>query len=118
VPDSLPIACSLSAADLPLRRAAMTALAHDALIEARVAGTRADLRFAAGAGVGGRVRRLVAAERRCCPFLAFAVSDGPDEIRLRIDAPAGADAVLADFVAAFGTIRPGPAASRARTRSG
>ena len=101
MPEELPIACSLSAAELPVRMAQVAELGRDALVDARVDGTRANLRFAAGAGVRERVERFAGAESRCCAFLSFQLEDGPDEVRLIIAAPRDATGVLAELVAAF-----------------
>jgi hypothetical protein len=97
----LPIACSLNATDLPVRRAQIAALGRDALVAARIEGRRAELRFDDRPGVRDRVERFVAAEGECCAFLTMGVEDAPDEIRLTIEAPLGAELVLAELVAAF-----------------
>jgi hypothetical protein len=99
--DALPIACSLDATELPLRLAEMRDLGRAALIEARTDATRAELRFAAGAGVRDRVEAVVAAESRCCAFLDMAVTDESDTVVLTIDAPEGAELVLTELVDAF-----------------
>jgi hypothetical protein len=101
MPDELPIACSLSATELPVRQTQMAVLGRDALVAARVAGTHAELRFAAGAGVRERVQRLVAAESQCCAFLTMRLDDAPGEVRLTIDAPEDAEPVLGELVNAF-----------------
>jgi hypothetical protein len=101
MPEELPVACTLSAAELPVRKAQIAALGREALLDARVDGPRASLRFAAGAAVRERVERFAEAESRCCAFLSFEVKDGPDEVRLTIAAPPEAEAVLAELVAAF-----------------
>jgi hypothetical protein len=97
-----PIACSLSATELPIRRAQTAALGRDALTYSSVHGTQAQLRFAAGPGVRERVDAFVAAEGACCAFLTMRVSDAPDTVVLRIDAPDGAELVLGELVASFG----------------
>jgi hypothetical protein len=97
----LPIACSLSAGELHVRRAQIAELGDDALVEARVEGRHADLSFKGGAAVRERVERFVAAESECCAFLTMRVEDAPDEVRVAIDAPDGAEAVLEELVAAF-----------------
>lgn len=99
--DELPIACLLTATELSVRQARMAELGRDALVGARVGGAHAELRFAAGAGVRERVRDLVVAESQCCAFLSMRVDDAPDEVRLTIDAPAGAELVLLEVVDAF-----------------
>jgi hypothetical protein len=101
MPDRLPIACSLSAAERPARHAQMAELGRDALIEAHLDGTHAELRFAARAGVRERVQSFVAAESQCCAFLTMHVDDAPDAVRLTIDAPEDAVPVLEDLVGAF-----------------
>ena len=106
MPDDLPIACTLGAADLPIRRAQIAALGRDALVASRVEGTRAELRFAAAPGVRERVERFAEAERRCCAFMAFVVADAPGEVVLTVDAPGDAASVLEDLVGVFGGVRP------------
>jgi len=97
----LPIACSLTASELPKRLQQMADLGKDALLETQTGDDRAQLRFAAGTGVRERVGAIVVAESECCAFLAMRVSDEPDTIVLTIDAPAGAAPVLAQLVGAF-----------------
>jgi len=101
MPDELPIACALSATDLPNRLREMSDLGRDALVDSDLDGTRARLRFAAGAGIRERVDAIVAAESSCCAFLAMRVSDEPDAVVLTIDAPEDAEPVLAELVDAF-----------------
>src|SRR4051794_16300562 len=106
MPDELPIACSLSATELPVRQAQMAALGRDALVDASVDGAHAELRFAAGATVRARVEELAAAERDCCAFLTMRIDAEPDAVLLSIDAPADAELVLAELVAAFSPNHP------------
>jgi len=101
MPTELPIACSLSATELPARLAEMAELGCDALIDVKLSGTHATLRFAAGAGVRGRVTSVAAAESACCAFLAMHVSDEPDGVVLSITAPEDAELVLHELVDAF-----------------
>lgn len=96
-----PIACSLSAAELPARLNEMAELGRAALLDVRHEQTRAEVRFAAGAGVRDRVNGIVAAESQCCAFLAMSVRDEPDTVVLTIQAPDGADVVLQELVGAF-----------------
>lgn len=97
----LPIACSLSATELPERLAEMAALGDAALVDARTKPRHAELRFAAGEAVRERVEAIVAAESSCCSFLTMGVSAESDMVVLTIDAPEGAEVVLDDMVAAF-----------------
>jgi hypothetical protein len=101
MPTELPIACSLSATELPVRLAEIAGLGRAALLDVRQDGTHAQLRFAAGAGVRERVDAVVAAETQCCAFLEMRVSDDPDAVVLNIAAPKGAEVVLAELVDAF-----------------
>lgn len=101
MPSELPIACSLNASEFPERLAEMADLGRAALIDARTEPTRAQLRFAAGAGVRARVEAIVAAESQCCAFLTMRVSDERDTVVLTIDAPEDAELVLAELVDAF-----------------
>src|SRR4051812_28952113 len=98
MPSELPIACSLSASELRERLADMSAIGESSLLAADVNGSRAVLRFRPGAGE--QLAAIVAAEARCCPFLNMELDDAPDAVRLTIEAPAGAEPVLHDLVAA------------------
>lgn len=106
MPQHLPIACSLNAADFTQREALMAQLGRDALITARHDATHAELRFAAGAGIRDRINTFVAGERTCCAFLTMNVAQHGDEVVLRIDAPIDAEPVLAELVAAFQPTSP------------
>jgi hypothetical protein len=97
----LPIACLLSATELPARLADIADLGRAALLAARTEGGRAVLRFEAAPGVRERVEKIVAAESECCAFLTMRVTNAPDEVVLSITAPEGAEPVLADLVSAF-----------------
>ncbi len=101
MPTELPIACSLSGAELPARLAQIAALGRDALVDAKLGGTCATLRFAAGTGVRERVASIVAAESACCAFLTMRVSDEPGAVVLDITAPEDAELVLRELVDAF-----------------
>jgi hypothetical protein len=101
MPTDLPIACSLSATELPKRLAEMHDVGRRALLDVRTTGTHARLSFAPGAGVRDRVEAIVAAESQCCAFLDMTVGDRADTVLLTIDAPEGAEPVLAELVAAF-----------------
>jgi hypothetical protein len=97
----LPIACSLSAAELPARLAAIGAVGREGLVDARVNDAQALLRFRAD--VRPRLAAIVAAEAQCCAFLAMSLgdADGHDEVELRIEAPPGGEATMHELVAAF-----------------
>jgi orotidine-5'-phosphate decarboxylase len=99
VPSEPPIACSLSAAELAQRLAEMSAIGHASLLEAEINGARAVLTFRQAAVE--RLTGIVAAEAECCAFLDMKLHDEPNAVRLTIEAPAGAESVLHDLVAAF-----------------
>ena len=101
MPTELPIACSLSATELPKRLAEMAELGRAALVDARTEPLQAQLRFAAGAGIRDRVDAVAVAESHCCAFLTMQVADEPDTVVLTITAPEGAEAVLGELVDAF-----------------
>ncbi|WP_259315349.1 hypothetical protein [Capillimicrobium parvum] len=98
----------MSASELPRRLEEMAHLGRAALVDAHADSRWAKLCFAAGAGVRDRVLAVAAAEAGCCAFLTMRVTDEPDTVVLTIDAPDGAELVLAELVAAFRG-RPEPA---------
>ena len=101
MPAELPIACSLTATELPARLAEITTLGDDALIDVLREPGLAELRFAAADGVRDRIEAIVRAEAQCCAFLNMEVRDEPDLVVLHVTAPAEADPVLSELVDAF-----------------
>jgi hypothetical protein len=105
----LPIACTLSPAEMPRRAAEIRALGRDALMTVELSEGRAVLRFRADPSTRARVERIVAAESQCCAFMDFDLFAGDDAIVLTIAAPGGGEAPvqqLADLL--VGGVR-GPA---------
>jgi hypothetical protein len=96
-PDT-PIACSLSADELPKRLAEMSAIGKDALMSVTTDGT---LRFRADEPTRDRLEAVIAAESECCSFLGLELSEGDGELALTIVAPDGADPIAAHLAAAF-----------------
>lgn len=92
-----PIACSLDAQGQRERFARGTALAAEALLDQRHDPQGATLSFAAAPGVEERLRDLVAAEARCCPFLEFALERRTDSIEVRVEGPPEARPILLDL---------------------
>jgi hypothetical protein len=95
----IPIACSLDAEGLSVRRDEIHALG--ALFRGRsVDGDAVVLRFdpAAREAVADLARR----ELECCPFFIFNLTETDGEVRLRVVAPPEAAPVLEGFVGAFG----------------
>lgn len=97
--DPAPVACTLTAADLPARivewrefyRASVTEAdaTMPLTVRLRLDGTQETLLAAAS---------LAQREKECCAFFDFAIVLGPAERWLTISVPAGAEVVLADFV--------------------
>jgi hypothetical protein len=96
-PDT-PIACSLSADELPARLAEMRAIGKDALLGLTPEGA---LRFRADAKTRVRLDAIVAAESQCCPFLRFDLAEAGAELVLSVAAPEGAEPLARDLVDAF-----------------
>jgi len=101
MPTEPPIACSLSAAELPARLAEMNDLGRSALLGVERTDTTAVLRFRPGGATGERLTAVVAAEARCCAFLDMTLRETDDALALTISAPPDAAPVLDELVAAF-----------------
>jgi hypothetical protein len=99
MPAESPIACSLSAAELPQRLAEMSAIGQTSLLGAEIDERRAVLRFRPGARE--QLAAIVAAEAECCAFLTMKLDVKSHAVRLTIEAPAGGESVLHDLVDAF-----------------
>jgi hypothetical protein len=99
----LPIACSLTAAELPARLVEMAAIGQSSLLGAEASERSAVLRYRGDRPTRARLAAIVAAEAECCAFLTVRLSDADDgAIRLAIEAPAGAEPVLRELVTALG----------------
>jgi hypothetical protein len=95
-----PIACTLTEAERPARRAEMTVIARD-LVSAETHAAHAVVRLRPAAGTRERVAAFVAAERRCCAFLRMELREDPEALTLTIDGPAGSEPVVRELVAAL-----------------
>jgi uncharacterized protein YbjT (DUF2867 family) len=93
-----PISCSLTGQELPARLAEMRAIGHDALLSL---GPGAVARFHAEERTHARLERIIASESRCCPFLAFDLREREGALVLTVTAPADAEPLAHDLVAAF-----------------
>ncbi len=96
-----PIACTLDAAALPDRMAAIATLGRDALTSVREGERDATLRFHWSPQHEQRLRELVAAESHCCAFLTFSITRAGDDLVLDVTAPAGGELALRSLVATF-----------------
>jgi hypothetical protein len=95
-----PIACTLTEAERPGRRAEMTVIARD-LVSAETHAAHAVVRFRPAAGTRERVAAFVTAESRCCAFLRMQLREDSDALTLTIDGPAGSEPVVRELVAAL-----------------
>jgi hypothetical protein len=105
VEQPVPVACTLSVAELPARREQIRSLGEDGLLSVELDERRAILRFRAGEELRRRIGEIVKAESRCCAFLDFEVEELADMTLLTIAAPHGGEPVLRDLAAAFSATR-------------
>lgn len=92
----IPIACTLSADELPGRIESARELGARALVGVTVADRRALLRFD---GEREGVDAFVAAESGCCSFFTFETSQDGERVELEILTPEGGEPVLRGLVA-------------------
>ena len=97
-----PIACSLSADELPKRLAEINAIGREALLGATPGGA---LRFRADEPTRARLEAIIAAESQCCSFLRFELAEQSGELVLSVGAPEGAEPIAEDLVNAFAADR-------------
>ena len=94
----LPIACSLSADELPGRIAEIGAIGKEALRAVEPDGV---LRFGADPSTRDRLEAVIAAESECCPFLTFHLREDAGELLLSIRGPDQAEPLVRELVDAF-----------------
>lgn len=97
-----PIACTLTADELPGRVAEARAIGAASLMSVDQGVAAWTLRFRADPETRRRLEALIAAESRCCAFLTFELRDEPEGLALTVGGPEEAQPVLADLVRAFG----------------
>lgn len=95
---SSPIACSLTADELPKRLEEISAVGKDALLSVSVDGA---LRFRADGTTRRRLEAIIAAESLCCPFLSFDLREYAGALFVTIDAADGGERLARDLVDAF-----------------
>jgi hypothetical protein len=100
MPTELPIACTLSAAEMPARLEEISALGAR-LLSRDDDGRQVILRFRSDGDTRGRLETLVAAEARCCAFLELTLNEDDEAISLTILAQEGAEEALGEFAGAF-----------------
>ena len=98
-----PIACSLPAATLGARLDRVRALGARSLLRADRTADAHVLRFRPDGETRRELEQIVAAERRCCPFLQLGLQDG-GELVLTIAAPEEGREAAAALAAAFAGI--------------
>lgn len=101
-----PVACSLTAAQLPARREEIRALGSDGLVAVAEERDRAVLRFRADPAIRERLAAIVAAESRCCAFLDFRVEHEAAATVLTISAPDGGAEMVHELAGMFAGSRP------------
>ncbi|HEY2334089.1 MAG TPA: hypothetical protein VGH58_03655 [Solirubrobacterales bacterium] len=99
--EDVQIACSLDAAALERRLAAIAEIGAGSLISRQTEADRHLLRFRADAATRERLEGLVAAEAKCCSFLDLSLDRQGDELMLSIAAPRDARALADGLAAAF-----------------
>lgn len=108
VAPEVPMACTLSSAELPERLAWIRQFTAQRLQAHRLEGTTLHLTYARDARA--ELERIVDGERQCCGFLRFDLQDTPGAIELTIEAPAKAGA---DAQWLFDQFLPQPIAAKA-----
>jgi hypothetical protein len=88
------IACSLDAAGRAERASLFAALAEQALRERRRTARGWRLEYRDAAGVEDSLRRLIAAEAECCPFLRFGLERSGDRWAVTVEGPADAQGLI------------------------
>ena len=98
----LPVACALGPEDGRARVHRWQLLAATAAPQARRSGHRLEVRYAPAPGVAEELERLVAAERECCSFVAWAITLDGAHPTLRITADPQRPDDVAAIAALFG----------------
>ena len=101
MPTSLPIACSLSAADLREQRDTLLLGLADHAVQRTPLPSGIRLRFVPTAERMRQIDAVVRRERECCPFLAFRVglALGDRSLTLDVTGPEGTASLLAELLA-------------------
>ena len=107
--DKLPIACSLTSAELREREATLLAQFRAAIIKTQELQDGYAFHIL---GDGERIRQvaeLIVAERECCPFLVFEVSALPNmgPVTVRVSGPAGTKEFVSSLLDLPGEATPG-----------
>jgi len=98
----LPVACTLGLDDGPARMLRWQRLGETADPVARRAGPVLEVRYRPEPGVREELEALAAAERQCCSFVAWTVTEDGGHPILRVVADAGTPDDVASIAALFG----------------
>jgi hypothetical protein len=96
---SVPIACTLDAAEQAQRAVELRSLGQDGLLSVDRGKRRVVLRFRPDPDIRKRVEHIAAAESRCCAFLSFEVADTEGATALTVIAPEGGEATMHELAA-------------------
>jgi MerR family copper efflux transcriptional regulator len=95
---SLPIACSLSDEDRRARLREFSSLSSRVLGAESTGGGGSLIRFRPDGDTQSQLRRIMAAERECCPFLDLSLTENESDLTLSIEAPEDAKPMIAEIV--------------------
>jgi hypothetical protein len=101
-PMGLPVACTLGAGDGAQRMQRWQALSVKGRPSARRCGHQLVVAYRAEPGVREELAALAAAERQCCSFVAWDVSQEADRVVLHVAADPGSPDDVAGIAALFG----------------
>jgi hypothetical protein len=104
----LPIACSLTNAELREREATLLAQFRAAIIKTEELQDGYAFHIPGDGDSFRQVAELIVAERECCPFLAFEVSALPNmgPVTVRVNGPAGTKEFLGNLLRIAGVSTP------------
>jgi hypothetical protein len=94
-------ACSLEAGELVERLDRIARLGSRSCLGAESDGRRHSLAFRRDPGTRTELEAVIAAERRCCPFLDLTLDDAGEQLVLTIDAGPDGEPIAAQLAAAF-----------------
>lgn len=98
---SVPIACSLSAADYRERLAEVAEVGRSSLIEVEERPNEIVLHFRHSPSTQDRLRTIVSQEAACCAFLDLSLRATDTELVLTLRAPEAARPIVTDLIQSF-----------------
>ena len=100
----MPVACTLGPNDGAARMRRWEALSKQGLPTARRRGHLLEVRYQLTLDLHEELEALAAAERECCSFVAWNVTQDQDYVVLRVAADPGAPDDVAAIAALFGAV--------------